>query len=88
MRKFMTKEVTFTTCKVAEMAVVDGKPTVIEHDTERFLGNPSQQKIEKELYKMYKKQLTAYDLETETKVYEMAVEDFMKHATVKEDSDE
>lgn len=86
-RKMMTKEVTFTTCKVAEMQVVEGKPQVVELDSERFMGNLSEQKLVKEISKMLGKTITVYDIQTETNTYEMAVEDFIKHAKIKKDDE-
>lgn len=88
MRTQMTKEVTFTTCKVAEMVIENGMPKVIERDSERFLGNASMAKITRELRKMYKKELTPFDIKVETFTYVMDVEDFIKHATLKEDDSE
>lgn len=85
----MSKEVTVTTCKVAEMGIKDGKPVVVDLGEASFLGNLSQAKLLKEAKKRQGHSVMVYDVTHETNVYEMEVEEFMKYATLKtDDSDE
>lgn len=81
MRNTIKKEIFYTTCRVAEMQVIDEKPTVVERDPERFIGKVSHANIARNLKKMYGKTLVPYDIQTESETYELSIEDFMKYAT-------
>lgn len=84
MRKVITKEVTSTTVKVAKLQMVDGTPQAIKIQDVVLLGNVSQEKAQKEVEKLHGKGVTVFELQSETKTYEMPVEEFIKHATLKE----
>lgn len=83
MRKYMTKEVTKTTVKIARMEIVDGLPQAVTLPDEILLGNVSEEKAQKELRRKYDFPVTVFAVQPETEVYEMSVEDFLKHATLK-----
>lgn len=85
MRKMMRKEVTKTTVKVATVKSVNGKPEMQPLPDEIFLGNVSLEKAQKEVNKKYDEPVTVFEVKTDTKVYEMAVEEFVKVASVKEE---
>lgn len=84
MRKVITKEVTSTTVKVAKLQMVDGTPQAIKIQDVVLLGNVSQEKAQKEVEKLHGKGVTVFELQSVTKTYEMPVEEFIKHATLKE----
>lgn len=84
MRKLITKEVTFTSCKLSTMEIVDGTPQAKELGSEKFLGKLSKKKLEKEINKVYKEKVFIYDIELTTVVYEMAIEDFIENAILRE----
>jgi hypothetical protein len=83
MRKMLTKEVTSTTVKVAQLQMVDGTPQAITMDDVILLGNVSLEKAQKEVEKMHGKGVTVFELEANTQTYEMPVEEFIKVANVK-----
>ena len=80
MRKTIKKEVTTTIIEVAEMKMQDGKPVAVELPKVTLLGNVSMEKAQKEIHKLHGKQATVFASEVVTEVYEMSVEDFVKHA--------
>lgn len=87
MRKFMTKEVTKTIVKVARMTQdVNGMPVAEQLADEVLIGNVSQEKAQKEVNKKYDFPVTVFGVSADTQVFEMAVEDFIKHATLKVDA--
>jgi hypothetical protein len=83
MRKYMTKEVTKTTVKIASMEMVAGIPKAIPLPDVVLIGNVSLEKAQKEVNKLHDR-ATVLNVESETVVYEMLVEDFIKVAKVKE----
>lgn len=90
----MTKEVTLTTIKSGTIKLnKEGQPEVISKEDIIELGTISQAKANKLVYKRYGVGTTIYNMETETKLYRMKVEDFIKLAelvtddTPKEDLD-
>jgi hypothetical protein len=87
MRKLMTKEVTTTLVKVAKMEMVDGQPKAVQMPDEILLGNVSLEKSQKAISKKLGAGATVFEVIPETKVYEMAVEDFIKVATLKVDEE-
>lgn len=84
MRKMMTKEVTKTTVKLAKMEMVNGLPQAIKMEDEILLGNVSLEKAQKEITKKHGAGVTVFEVAADTTLYEMAVEDFIKQAAVKE----
>jgi hypothetical protein len=93
-RQYMTKEVTLTTIKSGTIKLnKEGQPEVISKEDIIELGTISQAKANKLVYKKYGVGTTIYSMETETKMYRMKVEDFIKIAelvtddTPKEDAD-
>ena len=90
MRKLMTKEVTVSTIKMARMDIIDGKPVAIELEPVTVLGRITKEKAQREINKKdqiilkYPFPVTVYEVSTETDVYEMEVEDFIKQAKKRE----
>lgn len=80
MRKTMTKEVTFTTVRLAHMEMVDGLPVAKPLADEVVVGNVSMEKAQKEMNKKFETTVTVFEVLPETKVYQMSVEDFIKIA--------
>jgi len=88
MRKMMTKEVTKTTVQVAKMNFVEGLPVAETLPEVELLGNVSMESAQKQLAKKYDHPVTVFGVQADTTVYELSVEDFLKHASVKEDAPE
>lgn len=88
MRKFMTKEVTKTTVKIAKMEVVDGLPKATTLEDEILLGNVSLEKAQKVVTKKHGVGVTVFEVIPSTDIYQLPVEDFLKIATIKVDSEE
>lgn len=87
MRKKMTKEVTKTTIKIAKVQNVDGQLTTEQLDDIIMIGNVSAEKAQKHVHKELGTNATVFGVEVSTEVYEMDVEEFIKHATLKQDTD-
>ena len=85
-RKMMQREVTSTTVRLAKIDVVNGEPKMVHLPEEVFVGNVSMEHAQRLLNKKYGSPVTILELETDTQVYEMAVEDFIKHATLRQES--
>jgi hypothetical protein len=85
MRKNMTKEVTTTKVKLAKMEMVAGTPTAIAMEDEILIGNVSLEKAQSLAKKKHGVGVTVFEVVADTKVYEMSVEDFIKHASLKEE---
>jgi hypothetical protein len=89
MRKMLTKEVTFTHFHLSKMEVVEGKPQAIEMGSEKLLGNIKPEKVQKQMRQMYNDNtILVYNVSTETLTFEMEIEEFIKHANVKGESNE
>ena len=84
----MTKEVTKTTVKAGKIVVIDGLPQVEMLGEEILLGNVNMEKAQKEVQKKHDEQITVFEVSPDTTVYEMPVEEFIKHASVKVDKEE
>jgi hypothetical protein len=84
-RKMMQREVTTTFVKVAMIKIVDGEPKLETLPEEELVGNITTEQAQKILNKKFGQPVTILELFADTKVYEMAVEDFIQQATVKED---
>lgn len=83
-RKMMSKEVTSTTIKVAKIEVVNGTPKAVNLPDEVIIGNVSIDHAQRILNKKFGEPVTILELFAETKIYEMAVEDFIRVAQIKE----
>jgi Histone-like Protein p6 len=84
MRKFMTKEVTTTTLKLAKMKMVDGRPVAEPLEDEILLGNVSLERAQKFAIKKHGSGVTVFEAVANTHVYEMPVEEFIKVASIKQ----
>lgn len=80
----MQREVTKTTVKAAIMKVVDGSPVAEPIEDINLLGNVSLEKAQKEVNKLHKG-ATVFNVEVDTQIYEMPVEEFIQLATIKEE---
>ena len=87
MRKKMTKEVTKTTIKIAKVQNVDGQLTTEQLDDIIMIGNVSAEKAQKHVHKELGTNATVFGVEVSTEVYEMDVEEFIKYATLKQDTE-
>jgi hypothetical protein len=85
MRKVMTKEITTTTVKLAKMEMLEGRPSAIAMEDEVILGNVSLEKAQILATKKHGAGVTVFEATANTNVYELAVEDFIKHASLKEE---
>lgn len=83
MRKMMTKEVTSTTVKISRIVVVDGNPKAEKLEDEVLLGNINLEQAQKAINKKHGAGFTVFEVQPETIVYEMAVEDFINLASVR-----
>ena len=84
MRKMMTKDVTLTQILASIMVVENGNPVAKLLPPVTLLGNVSIEKADKEIALRYKKgPVFIYSHEVVNVTFEMAVEDFINHATVK-----
>jgi hypothetical protein len=84
-RKMMQREVTTTFVKVAMIEVVEGEPKMVTLPEEELVGNISMEQAQKTLNKKFGQPVTILELFADTKVYEMPVDEFIQHATVKEE---
>jgi Ran GTPase-activating protein (RanGAP) involved in mRNA processing and transport len=76
-RKYMTKEVTFTTAKIAKMEIGEnGLPVAVPVDDIIFMGNVTKEKAQKLVNKVIDGS-TVYSVETATQTYRMKVTDFI-----------
>jgi hypothetical protein len=87
-RKMMQREVTTTFVKVAMIKVVDGEPKMETLPEEELVGNVSMEAAQRLLNKKFGQPVTILELFADTKVYEMPVDEFIQHATVKEVEEE
>jgi hypothetical protein len=87
MRKFMTKEVTVTIAKLANIGIDEnGLPKVEDIETVEILGELNKEKAEKKLRKAGNLK-TLFNVTTETRNYKMEVAEFIKVATLVTDTD-
>jgi hypothetical protein len=88
-RQYMTKEVTSTIIKAGKIVVSEsGIPEVAVLEPITVLGTISQEKAQKRVNKLHGIGSTIFALETESKVYRMKVEDFIKIAELVTDENE
>jgi hypothetical protein len=85
MRKLMTREVTTTTLTLAKMEMVEGKPVATPLEKEVLIGNVSIERAQAHAKKKHGAGVTVFEVVADTKSYEMSVEDFIKHASLKEE---
>lgn len=88
MRRMMTREVTKTTIKVAKLEMVEGEIKTVVLPDEIMLGNIRLERAQREMNKKYGEPVTVLQVIPETTVYEMPVETFIEHATIKVDEKE
>ena len=89
-RKMMTKEVTHTTVKSANMVIGEnGQPVVEAVEDQTFIGNVSVGHAQRLINKKFPdSKPKVFAVEPKTEVYEMPVEDFIKLATIKVETPE
>lgn len=83
MRKMMTKEVTITTVKVAKIVSENGMPKSVALPDVTLLGNVKLEQAQKQVNKLHGQSVTVFEVQPETRVYEMEVEEFIKVAKIK-----
>ena len=87
MRKMMTREITKTTIKVAKLEMVEGEVKTVVLPDEIMLGNIRLERAQREMNKKYGEPVTVLQVIPETITYEMPVETFIEHATIKEETE-
>ena len=87
MRRMMTREVTKTTIKVAKMEMQDGQPKAVALPDKVVIGNIRLERAQRMVQKDYDEPVTVLQVIPETTTYEMPVETFIEHATVKEETE-
>jgi hypothetical protein len=80
----MTKDVTSTTVKVAQMIVEKGVPVAKPLDDIILLGNVDLEKAQKYVVKNFGAGVTVFEVVADTVTYEMPVEEFIQIAKIKE----
>lgn len=85
MRRMMSREVTKTTIKVAKMEMEDGQPHAVALPDEVVIGNVKLERAQRMVQKEYDEPVTVLQVIPETTTYEMSVQTFIEHATVKEE---
>lgn len=79
----MTREITTTTVRSAQMTVKDGVPEAVELPDKSYVGNFSLEKAQRYIDKEYDN-ATVIEVLPRTEIYEMAVEDFMRLGKLRE----
>lgn len=82
-RKMMTKEVTTTLVKASKMVVENGLPSAQPLEEKTLLGNVSLEQAQRIMEKEHGKGVLVFEVQADTKTYEMSVEEFIKVATLK-----
>lgn len=83
MRKFMTREVTKTTVKVAQITQGENGLPVANHlDDIVIVGNVTLEKAQKEAAKRFNHPVTVFGVEPSTELYRLSVEEFLARATL------
>ena len=83
-RKTMTREVTKTTITVAKMEMKKGNPVAVPLPNRTFIGNINVEKAQRLIEKDYNYQVTVLEVNPNTKIYEMSIEQFIEMANVKQ----
>lgn len=84
----MTRQVTKTTVKVAKIELKEGIPVAVELPDLVLVGNIRMERAQREANAHFGEQVNVMQVLPETLTYEMSVEDFIKHATVREEQSE
>lgn len=88
-RKMMQREITNTTVRVSKMEVVEGKPVATELEPIELIGNQSLEGAQKQIKKMFPNEnVQAFEVIPDTNVYELPLDEFIKHATVRSEKHE
>jgi len=90
MRKYMTKEVTTTTIKIAQVTVdtETGLPKVEQLEPVIVLGTMSKDRAQKRINKDFGMGVTIFGMEENTYTYKMKVADFIKVAELVQDEND
>ena len=83
-RYTMTKEVTLTEVVLSRMGRKDGKSFAEDLPNETLIGNIPFGKAQELMKAKHGEGTVVFEVHPETRVYEMAVEDFIKVATIRE----
>ena len=81
-RKYITREITKTTVKVAKMEVKDGSPVAVPLPDEVIVGNVNMEQAQRQIKKRLGEGVTVFGVEANTEKYKMAVADFLQLATL------
>lgn len=83
MTKTISKKVTNTTVKMATIELVDGEVITTELEPLILIGNVTMKNAQRKVDKEIGNQVRVLEVETETNVYEMLLNDFIKNSTIK-----
>lgn len=83
-RRTLTKEVTLTTVKFSKLVVKDGLPEAEVFEPEILLGNVPLGKAQQLIKQKYGDGVLVFEVNPETRIYDMLIEDFIKVAEVRE----
>lgn len=88
--KKVTRSIDTTVVKFVSVETDElGSPQMIEHEPQSFEGKLSEKQVRKEVAKTVDFDIIITDISIETKVYELDINLFLEHATVKQmDSEE
>lgn len=87
MRKMMQREVTYTTAQLVRMKMVDGEVTAEVLEPVTLIGNLSVEQAQREINKrseFKENPAQVVGVEANTQLYELPLDVFLEHATVKE----
>jgi hypothetical protein len=83
-RKMMTKEITYTTVRIAKMHVENGEVKIVKLPEETLVGNVKQEAAQKMLNRKFGEPVAILEIFSNTTVYELPVEEFLKIATIRQ----
>lgn len=87
-RKTLQREVTISIIKYGEIAVENEEPIIVSKSEIKEIGKISAEeagRIVRRLPESKGKQMTVFNIEHDTKRYEMSLADFIEHATIVEE---
>lgn len=87
MRRYTTKEVTFTRFDVAKIVVDNGTPFVEQLPEEVLIGNITEERALKIMKEKYGEGIKIYNIETYKRKFKMSIYDFIMNATEVTDYD-
>lgn len=91
-RKYITREITKTTVKVAKMEVKDGAPVAVPLPDEIIVGNVNMEQAQRQIKRRLGDGVTVFGVEANTEKYKMSVAEFLELAELvtdeSDDSDE